>query len=86
MGSGTVSVPYVFYANGVILGLALLLLSAALSCYTGWLITYCAQETGGNSFEEIAMKLYGKKGMVLTSVCNLVCNVGFLISNLILFK
>ena len=86
MGAGSVSVPYVFYANGVILAIALLMVSAALSCYTGWLIAYCAEETGGKSFEEIAYKLYGRKGMVITSVCNLSCNVGFLIANLILFK
>ena len=76
MGSGSVSVPYVFYANGVILGIILLLISAVLSCYTGYLISYCAEETGGKSFEDIAFKLYGLKGMVITSICNLCCNVG----------
>ena len=86
MGAGTISVPYVFYENGVILGFILLFLAALLSCYTGWLVSYCAEITGGKSFEEIAMKLYGKKGMKITTACNLLCNIGFLISYIILFK
>jgi len=54
--------------------------------YTGYLIAYCAEKTGGRSYEEIAFKLYGKPGMTITSICNLMCNIGFLISYIVLFK
>ena len=86
LGSGTVTVPYVFYANGLILSTILILAGGALSYYTGYLIAYLAAMTGGKSFEEIAYKLYGEKGMRITSFCNICCNLGFLINYAVLFK
>mmetsp|Transcript_2002 Transcript_2002/g.2980 ORF Transcript_2002/g.2980 Transcript_2002/m.2980 type:complete len:435 (-) Transcript_2002:22-1326(-) len=86
MGAGTITIPYVYYQNGLVLGTAFIFLGGALSLYTGYLIAFCAQKTGGRSFEEIAEKLYGKYGMIFTSFCNVLCNVGFLISYIVLFK
>lgn len=84
MGAGTITMPYVFFKNGVIFGTILLLISATLSLYTGYLITYCSNKTGGSSFEIIALRVYGEKGMRIISFCNILCNVGFLISYLTL--
>ena len=63
LGAGTVTVPYVFYENGVIFGTVLICLGAGLSLYTGWLIAYCAEKTGGDCYEAIANHLYGKRGL-----------------------
>ena len=52
----------------------------ALSLYTGFLISFCAEKTGGASYEAISYELYGQKGLIFTSFCNILCNVGFLIS------
>lgn len=86
MGAGTITIPYVFYENGLILGTVFVFFGASLSLYTGFLIAYCAEKTGGGSFEEIAYHLYGTKGLRFTSFCNILCNVGFLISYVVLFK
>lgn len=80
MGAGTITIPYVFYANGLVLGAILMLGGGALSLYTGYLIAYCAEKTNSRSFEEIAYHLYGTRGMRFTAICNNCCNVGFLIS------
>lgn len=86
LGSGTVTIPYVFYANGIIVSSIMIVAGGTLSYYTGMLIAYCAALTGGQSFEEIAFKLYGEKGMRIISFCNICCNVGFLINYAVLFK
>lgn len=86
LGAGTITIPYVFYENGIFLGLVFIAFGGAVSLYTGYLIAYCAEKTGGRSYEEIAFKLYGKPGMTITSICNLLCNIGFLISYIVLFK
>ena len=84
MGAGTITIPYVFYENGLFLGTVFIFFGGSLSLYTGFLIAYCSEKTGGRSFEEIAFQLYGTKGMRFTCVCNLLCNIGFLISYIVL--
>ena len=64
----------------------MLLFGAGLSVYTGYLIAYCAEKTGGTCYEEIASKLYGPKVMRFTSFCNVLCNGGFLIGYAVLLK
>jgi len=86
LGAGTTMAPSIFYYNGTFLASILILLLAFISFYTGYLIAYCAAITGGWSYEEIAYRLYGKKGLQFTSFCNILCNVGFLIGYLCLFK
>ena len=86
LGSGTVTIPYVFYANGLVLSTVLVALGALVSYYTGYLIAYCAAMTGGQNFEEIAFKLYGEKGMRIVSFCNIAANIGFTINYAVLFK
>ena len=86
LGSGTISIPFVFYATGPYLGSALIIIMGIFSYYTGVLIAYCAAMTGGESFEAIAFKLYGINGLRITSVCNILCNLGFCCNYVILFK
>ena len=86
MGAGTITIPYAFYANGLVLGTIFIFFGAALSLYTGFLIGWCAQQTGGRSYEDIAFKLYGKRGLKITSICNICTCMGFVISYVVLFR
>lgn len=63
LGAGTITIPYVFYENGVYLGTFFLVFGGTVSFYSGYLIAYCAEKTGGHSYEEIAYKLYGTRAM-----------------------
>ena len=38
LGSGTLTFPYIFYANGLYIGLGLILFGASISLFSGWLI------------------------------------------------
>lgn len=86
LGSGTITVPFVFYATGPILGSILIIVMGILSYYTGVLIAYCAAMTGADSFEAIAFKLYGINGVRISSFCNILCNIGFCCNYVVLFK
>jgi len=86
LGAGTITIPSVYYENGLVLGTIFIFFGGGLSLYTGYLISYCAEKTGGSSYEEIANNLYGKGGLRFTCFCNILCNVGFLISYIALFK
>ena len=59
LGAGTLSIPYVFYENGVILGSVLLISGGLLSIYTGYLIVVCCDRLQVYTYEEMAKKTYG---------------------------
>ena len=63
LGTGTITIPYNFYRNGLFLGTFFVFLGGFLSLYTGYLIAHCAKKTDGSSYEEIAYKLYGDRGL-----------------------
>jgi amino acid permease len=84
LGAGTLSIPYVFYQNGLVFGTFLLLLGAFLSIYTGWLVVICCHKLDAQRYEDIAMATYGKKASVLTSICMLACLIGFVMSYIVL--
>jgi len=54
LGAGTIAIPYVFYENGIFLGIVFIFFGGSLSLFTGHLIAVCAAETGGESFEGVA--------------------------------
>lgn len=84
LGAGTLSIPYVFYVNGVFFGTLLLLLGGILSIYTGWLVVLCCHKLDATRYEDIAMSTYGKKASIITSVCMLACLIGFVMSYIVL--
>lgn len=86
LGAGTLTIPYVFYANGLFFGTILLLVGAGLSLYTGWLVVICTDKLNGNRYEDIAMATYGKKAKMITSICMLLCLIGFGISYIVLVR
>ncbi|TNV79783.1 hypothetical protein FGO68_gene1776 [Halteria grandinella] len=97
LGAGTLSIPYVFYANGLLFGTVILLCGGAgLSFFSGWLMVECCNIVGTaklpkgrkrvGGYEEIAMHAYGGKAALMTSWCMLACLVGFIVSYIVLFK
>lgn len=84
LGSGTLTFPYIFYANGVLLGVLLIFFGAAISVYTGFLIIKCAEHCNATRYEDIAMRLFGKKMSIFTSVMILLTMLGFVIAYIVL--
>ena len=84
LGSGTLTFPYIFYANGVYLGLGLILFGASISVFAGWLIVQCAEECGARRYEDIALKLYGRNMATFTSFMMLLTMLGFVIAYIVL--
>lgn len=72
--------------NGILLGSALIILGALISYYTGMLIVKVANETQCNRYEDFAQKLYGKRCRTVTSLLNLVCLMGFVMSYIVYVK
>lgn len=50
------------------------------------MLTHCSHATNGACYEEIAMASFGKRAQGFTSVCMILCNGGFVISYIVLFK
>jgi len=86
LGAGTLSIPYVFYKNGVVFGSILLIGGAILSMYTGWLVVVCCHKYNSTRYEDIAMATYGKRASVMTSICMLACLIGFVVSYIVLVR
>ena len=84
LGSGTLTFPYIFYANGLYLGFGLIIFGAAVSVYTGWLIIKCAEQCGAKRYEDIALKVYGRRMATFTSVMILLTMLGFVIAYIVL--
>jgi amino acid permease len=86
LGAGTLTIPYVFYSNGIFFGLVLLAFGAVASIYTGWLIVLCCHKLNASRYEDIAMATYGKKASRITSFCMLACLIGFVVSYIVLVR
>lgn len=86
MGAGSLSIPYVFYTNGIVFGTFLLLLGGMLSFYSGWLIVLLCDKYNATRYEDIATATYGKKASIITSICMLACLIGFVMSYIVLVK
>lgn len=86
LGAGTLSIPFVFYKNGIVVGTLLLAFAGFISYYTGYLIAICSERVNAARYEDIAMATYGKRASWLTSFSMLACCVGFVVSYIILLK
>ena len=84
LGAGTLTIPNVYYLNGYYLGTFLIILGASISAFTGYLIAYCCHKTRATCYEEVAMATYGKWMQTTTSVCMILCNLGFIVSYFVL--
>ena len=84
LGSGTLTFPYIFYANGLFFGVLLIVFGASISVYTGWLIVKCAEYCEAKRYEDIAFKLYGRNMTTFTSVMIIFTLLGFVIAYIVL--
>ena len=84
LGTGTLTFPYIFYANGLIGGILLIIFGAAISVWTGWLIIQCAEQCGAKRYEDIALKLFGRRMATFTSIMMLLTMLGFVIAYIVL--
>ena len=86
LGSGTLTFPYIFYANGLVFGVLLIAFGASISVYTGWLVVKCAEYREATRYEDIARKLYGSRFSTFTSCMLLLTMLGFVIAYIVLLK
>ena len=61
LGSGTLTIPYGFYQNGFAMASAMIAFGGLMSAFTGYLMAYTAEKTGGTCYEEIALATFGPK-------------------------
>ena len=86
LGSGMLTIPYTFYANGFVLGTVFIVSGGILSTFTGYLMADASHRTNGTSYEEIALARLGPKWQKFTSICMIPTNMGFAITYFVLFK
>lgn len=80
LGAGTLTIPYTFYELGLLLGAVAIAFGGIISCFAGWMLAVACSKTNATCFEEIAMVSFGKNAQIMTSVCMICCNAGFLVS------
>lgn len=68
LGAGILTFPYSFMENGILPGIALLLLGGLLSGYTGILLIRASDYTKYTKYEDIAHELYGRTVGIVTLV------------------
>lgn len=86
LGSGTISFAYAVMMNGYVMGPLLIVVGALLSYYTGILIVRCAEHTGRDRYEDIALALFGQRVSRVVSAFYLVCLMGFTFSYIVYVK
>ena len=86
VGGGVLSLPYALAKAGVVLGLVYLLVAAALSAYSIRLLLSCSRRSGATSYEEVALKAFGKKAQYLTMVLVIMLTYLAIIAYLILAR
>mmetsp|Transcript_105271 Transcript_105271/g.145620 ORF Transcript_105271/g.145620 Transcript_105271/m.145620 type:complete len:351 (-) Transcript_105271:123-1175(-) len=72
--------------NGIGLGCILIVLGALTSYYSGMLLVHCSGYTRRHRYEDIALKLYGDRCRTITSILNLLCLMGFIMSFIVYIK
>ena len=83
LGAGTLTFPYAIKENGIALGTMLIVFGAVISYYTGMLLVITGKHTNRNRYEDMALVLFGKKFAFFTSVMNLLCLMGFIMSYIV---
>lgn len=80
IGAGTLTFPYAIHLNGIAWGTILIVFGAIISYYSGMLLVIASNHTSKSKYEDMSLALYGKKMALLTSICNLGCLLGFIMS------
>ena len=66
VGGGVLSLPWAFAQVGLVMGAALLVLSALVSDFTIYLLVVSARRSGSESFEQLAFHAFGPPGRFFT--------------------
>ena len=86
VGGGVLSLPYALAKAGVVLGLVYLLIAAGLSAYSIRLLLSCSRRSGATSYEEVALKAFGRKAQMLTMVLVILLTYLAIVAYLILAR
>ena len=78
--------PYVMLKNGILVGSLFIVLGAIISYYTGMLLVTASERTNSIRYEDIAYKAYGMRMSRFTSVCNIICLLGFEIAYIVFVR
>lgn len=68
IGGGVLSLPFTFAACGLGVGILLTVIMAWLSAYSGVLLFESAKNSGGESYEDVALRTIGPRASTLVSV------------------
>jgi amino acid permease len=85
-GGGVLSLPYAFRRAGILVTLALLIISAIMTNFSLFLLCACARRTGGRSYGDVARAAFGPLAEILTTVTLFVLLVGILVAYMVLLK
>jgi len=65
---------------GFVGGILAISFGGLISVFAGWMLAHSCEKTNASCFEEVAKVSFGKKAQIMTSICMISCNAGFLIS------
>lgn len=68
LGGGVLSLPYAFSQSGVLLGLLMLLVVAALSDYSIFTLAACSRRGGVHTYEDVCGVAFGPRGRIVSMV------------------
>ena len=68
----------------MVVGVLLIVFGAGISVYAGWLIVECAEMCEAKRYEDIALRLYGRRMATFTSIMMLLTMLGFVIAYIVL--
>ena len=86
MDTGTIAFPYVIMINGYVFGSFLVCLGAYMSYNCSMLLVKVCEKTKGETYEDIAMAVYGKKAARITSLINIFSLMAFTTSFIVFMK
>jgi amino acid permease len=85
-GGGVLSLPYSFRRAGILVTLALLIISAIMTNFSLYILCACARRTGGRSYGDVARAAFGPLAEILTTATLFVLLVGILVAYMVLLK
>jgi len=83
IGAGILTLPYAIMENGIVWGSFLIIFGGLVSWYTGYLLLIASDHCGRETFEDIALVMYGRKFATFTSVLILTTLLGFNMSYIV---
>ena len=86
LGSGTITLPFLAYNNGIYVAAVLIIFGAILSYFCGMLLISCADKVGSDKYEDFAEFCYGRKMALVTGWSNVSTMLGFVISYIVFLK